>query len=1431
MYYTDEIMNNVYDYLQEAKVYLNKANDNLISGYNNVSRKVRAVCNKREVSNGNLSENAQDIIDDFSHANEDIENLSLTTFNSSIFDSENLDTATYDEQSYYSTSSASFDDLDEEIKEAIYNVINDSGNLTDTQKELAKENEEALAYGFIIWTLETEIENLDSIDEDIAVVYGEAISLENNGNGFWNNDDLTELIETHPELEQYFQADEDGNYIYEENNERFVKDSEGNLRKLSEYLSEIQENFTSYKSGLRNQRYQYECQIKTIVYADIDMEEVQNTEYNINDTIQSVLNHLYDSDGNILMLYNSWNVTGLGDIRTGDNCGLVYSNLNFLNFMYNDEGFREFYNSNYGHYPSKQDIADFYLASSDLNNQFSLEIRCFLYMTDEQYQIYNYLYATERQEKANDYLNSIEDGINNQMGFERAKEMFINVYSNDTDFLKIMDSFGYGVENGVRGCFNNICTTFNKNATKTVDEYAAYYLCILYSCDLMTTEYSQEEFIQACESGEIEITSEVYAALCNQESISVLDIKLASGEITEDEYNMWKELSEIPEYQELFEETNGKGSKGLNLAFQVGSSVGNMLPSIAANMIISGPAGAGGNAAAKLGKLAANVILFLNSYGGNYKQNVRLGYGQSQAQLASFLSATGEVGTEFLFGKIAGVGLSTNIESVLSELTTYTSIWQFLKYTALNIAKDIGGEILQEIGQDWFDKMLRSITLGEPVDFSSIKADAIETAIVTAFTTLILNTPTNIATTVSGVYNISKTQTFVINGQSVNISQGTINAMQVDMINQGVLTVNETTGLLEISDQNKLYSYVKSNPTASIFINSTVDVDRLQATNIIETINSTEGEGKGTEILAECIANDDFSVLSKYSFDETSIPSVESISYVLEVYSKEGIANVITDLSSSYLVSAEYLKQLFQKYNVTNLSDQIAIFSQKLYFKTDDIQNFIVETLSSALDSKSFGSLYQINDSLVIDLMQAGFDTKLSIDEKIGILSNLNNRDIIFDLVYYSSDLELKKWYLSSNELSEVSKCVILSNLSETDLSIVLGSDVDISNMIEKINKLQSKLDDSFSNANVNGFYSYGMDQGFIKNIFEGYTKFRFATEKLYEFTKENGTFYRQFYDFLKARGNSDEKITNFLNAYNSDIYLKKIIPAGALDIFNIFFEYYNTKYIQGETGFEMNLDYSNAILDVAGEIRDSMYDFLQFKKNVSPKTADIILKSMDQKMGICTYASTVNNIFFKFLGDENGFYDHFGYDMYFEKNGFKIFNPQLLVDLYYDVLSKSNPEIFATNNDGKTIIQESCYTDGIIERNFVVGLESIVKLKTNEINSFLREHNLEISDYQIIYTGCLNKSLIKNIISSSLIKGDPVRLALDKGCEIKNVSTQKTMSLGEGHSVVVTGFNEEGILVSSWGLLCNVSWSQVKKNNNNLKILKINEIEVINND
>lgn len=925
MYYTDEIMNNVYDYLQEANRFLNKANDNLRTGYYNVSREVRTICKKIEVSNDNLSENAQDIIDDFSQANENIENLSLTTFNSSIFDSENLDTATYDEQSYYSTSSASFDDLDEEIKEAIYNVINDSGNLTDTQKELAKENEEALAYGFIIWTLETEIENLDSIDEDIAVVYGEAIWQENIGIGFWDNDALTKLIETHPELEQYFQADEDGNYIYEENNEKFVKDSEGNLRKLSEYLSEIQENFTSYKSGLRNQRYQYECQIKTIVYADIDMEEVQNTEYNINDTIQSVLNHLYDSDGNILMLYNSWNVTGLGDIRTGDNCGLVYSNLNFLNFMYNDEGFREFYNSNYGYYPSKQDIADFYLASADLNSRISLEIRCFLYMTDDQYQIYNYLYATQGKDVANDYLNSIEDGINNQMGFERAKEMFINVYSNDTDFLKIMDSFGYGVENGVRGCFNNICTAFNKNATKTVDEYAAYYLCILYSCDLMTTEYSQEEFIQACESGEIEITSEVYAALCNQESISVLDIKLASGEITEDEYNMWKELSEIPEYQELFEETNGKGSKGLNLAFQVGSSVGNMLPSIAANMIISGPAGAGGNAAAKLGKLAANVILFLNSYGGNYKQNVRLGYGQSQAQLASFLSATGEVGTEFLFGKIAGVGLSTNIESVLSELTTYTSIWQFLKYTALNIAKDIGGEILQEICQDWFDKMLRSITLGEPVDFSSIKDDAIETAIVTAFTTLILNTPTNIATTVSGVYNISKTQTFVINGQSVNISQGTINAMQVDMINQGVLTVNETTGLLEISDQNKLYSYVKSNPTASIFINSTVDVDRLQATNIIETINSTEGEGKGTEILAECIANDDFSVLSKYGFDETSIPSIESISYVLEVYNSENALFVRSDKNQKN--AKDFRQNIIEKQRL-NFEESLKKFSE-----------------------------------------------------------------------------------------------------------------------------------------------------------------------------------------------------------------------------------------------------------------------------------------------------------------------------------------------------------------------------------------------------------------------------------------------------------------------------------------------------------------------
>ena len=102
-----------------------------------------------------------------------------------------------------------------------------------------------------------------------------------------------------------------------------------------------------------------------------------------------------------------------------------------------------------------------------------------------------------------------------------------------------------------------------------------------------------------------------------------------------------------------------------NFTYQVGSNIGNMLPSQIAG-IATGGAG-----------WASSLVLFTSAYGGNYKENKRQGYSELASNVVGLLSAAGELGTEFVLGKIAGIGMTK--ESVENLFQKFQSFFVYLK--------------------------------------------------------------------------------------------------------------------------------------------------------------------------------------------------------------------------------------------------------------------------------------------------------------------------------------------------------------------------------------------------------------------------------------------------------------------------------------------------------------------------------------------------------------------------------------------------------------------------------------------------------------------------------------------------------------------------------------------------------------------------------
>lgn len=163
------------------------------------------------------------------------------------------------------------------------------------------------------------------------------------------------------------------------------------------------------------------------------------------------------------------------------------------------------------------------------------------------------------------------------------------------------------------------------------------------------------------------------------------------------------------------------GTVGKTL-YQTGSTIGNMLPSIAVSMLTGSP----GIGAATLGVSAAG-----NAYG----EALLEGYEPGEARLYSALIGASEAGLQYVLGGISKLSGAANLTGKIAAKAA--QIDNSLLRIAAKYGVSVGGEIVEEELQNFLEPAFQSILFGEDYDAPTID-EILETAVVTALSTGIL---------------------------------------------------------------------------------------------------------------------------------------------------------------------------------------------------------------------------------------------------------------------------------------------------------------------------------------------------------------------------------------------------------------------------------------------------------------------------------------------------------------------------------------------------------------------------------------------------------------------------------------------------------------------------------------------------------------------
>lgn len=216
-------------------------------------------------------------------------------------------------------------------------------------------------------------------------------------------------------------------------------------------------------------------------------------------------------------------------------------------------------------------------------------------------------------------------------------------------------------------------------------------------------------------------------------------------------------------------------------------------------------------------------------------------------------------------------------------------------------------------------------------------------------------------------------------------------------------------------------------------------------------------------------------------------------------------------------------------------------------------------------------------------------------------------------------------------------------------------------------------------------------------------------------------------------------------------------------------------------------------------EIKDLLVSEYKF----SAKDADRFLDVVDS-VGACVYARGVNSIidFYKEFPDL--FEEDFGYSLYKQDaNGEMVLNDaQLLIDYYYwGNLISEEAELFRLTPDGQTVFNEDAFFVNSEGGTGVKQRGSSWQDLTNFIQS--KSKNVSLESVSILSKNGAKCDFtideIRRELTSQMNKGNKLSIG-GVGLKFTDLETSIPYHVDSAHWVKITGVEDTGFTVSSWG-------------------------------
>ena len=862
----------------------------------------------------------------------------------------------------------------------------------------------------------------------------------------------------------------DGNFLGSE-----IEDTKKYISQVEARISELDAKLEKYDSkqeekkqqeelirSLNQQIFQYEQDRKKWEFDYLDnLRESDDYKENID------LDKLMSKSVLLVFLdYIDWNTTSIGAYdyqNTGEYAKkLDVDYLTILTYMYNSSEYKKWFQETYPNLEfTKENIVNIFGISEIMNNERSLEARAFLMMSDEQINDYIYLYNHDGAEKAHEFLNAFEPDINNALGWQMALDDLDKIDDIESYFFQLCKTANIGVGDGVIGCINNIMTAFNRNTNMTPTEYKAQHMCELF---LMASKYlyvDSNTLLEMKNKGEI--SEESYGKLAAKGHVTQLDIDVENGVITEDMKKQFEDALKTDEQlNDFITKLKDKGVT-FNYAYQIGSNVGNMIPSIAASMATGGAG------------IASNLVMFLGAYGGSYKESIRSGYSEAAANIYSLLSAGSEIGTEYFLGKISGLAKGTEFISLGDEVGEFASRWQIFSNFLRKGATDILGEIKEEEIQNVLDALFKTAVYGEPLELSG--QEMIDTAIITFFTTGIMNAPNSVSNLVYQNVNytmMNRKQSFKLdNGQVVEVpianlanfinQDGKVDLEKLNnyLANQDAIDVPEKSRNVEETGESietPDIEEARDDVIEEVITEKKQDnIEEIEKINAVSTSSEKIGEvglAGSLTIQSSNIGNN--GILTNNEIDNifAKLNTYQKIEYILNNKEQFNDDSILHIMSTVFFGKEKFIELLSQegKIKAWNLLDESDKRQALLKFNGELFDNIKLEVIKQELGKKNVDYKYISN-----------IITTLSTDEiKIKQLANIkydtNKINVIANL---SPDLRLEQ-LLKLSKKAKIENINILSSVSEK-MTLIFSIN-SITDQLIAINKLTDTEKIEFSN-------------------------------------------------------------------------------------------------------------------------------------------------------------------------------------------------------------------------------------------------------------------------------------------------------------------------------------------------------------------------------